>query len=155
MAHLVETDTIASWQDTESGDAAAGSIPSTGMDPEELTDVKNVVEQWNRLDAQIRKLRVALRERCVHQKKMGERILNFIQTHKLDGLNTSQGVIKTAVRRVKAPLKIQDVRAQVLALSTELTGEALVQRIFDGERPSVEKVSLRKVVPKVHMSLDV
>jgi hypothetical protein len=36
-----------------------------------------------------------------------------------------------------------------------LSGEELVKKIFEAERPVEEKKSLRRIVPKVSMSLDI
>ena len=124
--------------------------------PEELEIFKQQVAEWMKLDDSIRKLSVAIRERRVHQKALSTKVQEFMIKHGYDNLNTQQGRIRSNVRNVKQPLKLTDIRAKLLELGDQkLTGEEIIQRILDAERPTVEKQSLRRVVPKVSLSLDI
>lgn len=121
---------------------------------EELELFRQQVSEWMKLDDSIRKLTVAVRERKIHQQALGIKVQEFMQKFNYDNLNTQMGRIKANVRKVKQPLRLTDIREKILALQG-LTGEELVAKIFDEERPVTEKRSLRRVIPKVSLSLDI
>lgn len=121
---------------------------------DELEHFRQQVGEWMKLDDSIRKLTVAVRERKIHQQAIGIKIQEFMTRFKYDNLNTQMGRIKHNVRQVKQPLRLSDIREKILALQG-LTGEELVAKIFDEERPTSEKRSLRRVIPKVSLSLDI
>ncbi len=121
---------------------------------EELSLFRQRVSEWTKLDDIIRKLTTAIRERKVHQKAITQKIEEFMSKHGYDNLNTHQGRIQHKVRQVKQPLKLTDVRSMILE-NNGLSGEDLVKKIFEAERPVEEKKSLKRIVPKVSMSLDI
>ncbi len=121
---------------------------------EELQHFRQQVSEWMKLDDSIRKLSVAVRERKIHQQALGIKIQEFMIKFKYDNLNTQTGRIKSNVRQVKQPLRLADIREKILSLRG-LSGEELVAKIFDEERPTTEKRSLRRVIPKVSLSLDI
>lgn len=121
---------------------------------EEMELFRQQVSEWMKLDDSIRKLTVAVRERKIHQQALGIKVQEFMQKFNYDNLNTQAGRIKANVRKVKQPLRLTDIREKILALQG-LTGEELVAKIFDEERPVTEKRSLRRVIPKVSLSLDI
>lgn len=121
---------------------------------EDLNLFRQRVSEWMKLDDTIRKLTIALRERKVHQRAVTQKIQEFMSTYGYDNLNTQQGRIQHKVRQVKQPLKLNDVKSKILEYQN-LSGEELIKKIFDAERPIEEKKSLRRIVPKVSMSLDV
>lgn len=121
---------------------------------EDLTLFRQRVSEWMKLDDTIRKLSTALRERKVHQRAITQKIQEFMSTYGYDNLNTQQGRIQHKTRQVKQPLKLNDVKSKIMEYKG-LSGEELVKKIFDAERPVEEKKSLRRIVPKVSMSLDV
>lgn len=120
---------------------------------EELQHFRQQVSEWMKLDDSIRKLSVAVRERRIHQQALAIKVQEFMIKFKYDNLNTQLGRIKSNVRQVKQPLRLSDIREKILALQG-LSGEQLVAKIFDEERPTTEKRSLRRVIPKVSLSLD-
>lgn len=121
---------------------------------DEMELFRQQVSEWMKLDDSIRKLTVAVRERKIHQQALGIKVQEFMQKFNYDNLNTQAGRIKANVRKVKQPLRLTDIREKILALQG-LTGEELVAKIFDEERPVTEKRSLRRVIPKVSLSLDI
>jgi hypothetical protein len=121
---------------------------------EDLNLFRQHVGEWMKLDDTIRKLSIALRERKVHQRAITQKIQEFMSSYGYDNLNTQQGRIQQKVRQVKQPLKITDVKSKILEYQN-LSGEELVKKIFEAERPMEEKKSLRRIIPKVSMSLDV
>jgi hypothetical protein len=121
---------------------------------EDLSLFRQRVSEWTKLDDVIRKLTTALRERKVHQKAITQKIEEFMSNYGYDNLNTQQGRIQHKVRQVKQPLKLADVRTMILE-HNGLSGEDLIKKIFEAERPIEEKKSLKRIVPKVSMSLDI
>jgi len=120
---------------------------------DELETFKQQVSEWTKLDDQIKKLGIAIRERKIHQRALTNKIQEFMFQHNYDNLNTHSGRIKATIRQVKQPLKLAEIREKILALHN-LSGEDLIAQIFDAERPTTEKRSLRRVMPKVSLSLD-
>lgn len=137
--------------DTFVDDIVEDNQPPTEEDMEMF---REQVSEWSKLDDQVRKLTIAIRERRIHQRALTNRIQDFMFKHGYDNLNTNAGKIKASVRQVRQPLKLAEIREKILALRN-LSGEELVAQIFEGDRPTVEKKSLRRVIPKVSLSLDV
>jgi len=71
-----------------------------------------------------------------------------------DNLNTAQGRIVHSVRKSKQPIKINEIREIIMQKKT-LSGEELFKAIFEKERPTIEKQSIRRIIPKVSMSLEI
>jgi len=137
------------------GTTAGAEPPAIPPTEEEMDDFKQKVADWARMDDQIKKLSVAVRERRVHQKALGAQIQEFMMRFRYDDLNTRSGIIRSNVRVVPVPLKMKDVRARILEVIGEEHGEEIADKVFAAERPLVEKRSLRRIVPKVSMSLDI
>jgi len=129
---------------------------TTGPTPtdEELDLFRQRVAEWTKIDDVIRKLTNAIRERRIHQKAITQKIEDFMAKYGYDNLNTQQGRIQHKVRQVKQPLKLNNVRTMILE-NTGISGEELVKKIFEAERPVEERKSLRRIIPKVSMSLDI
>lgn len=121
---------------------------------EEVKEFRAFVNEWIKMDEQIRKLSIALRERKVHLKAMSENIHKFMSRHGYDNLNTSQGRILNSVRKVKEPIKLMEIK-EFLLEKKHLTGEELFKELFEKERPVKQTHSIRRVVPKVSMNLDI
>lgn len=120
---------------------------------EEFEMFKQQMSQWLKLDDQVRKLSIAIRERRTQQRALAEKIQEFMIKFKYDDVNTTVGRVKSNVRQAKVPLKIGDIREKIVEMR-HLSGDELVEAIFAAERPIVEKRSLRRIIPKVSMSLD-
>jgi|APGre2960657373_1045057.scaffolds.fasta_scaffold08512_3 hypothetical protein len=130
--------------------------PAEKPTDEEFSQFKDQVKEWTALDEQIKKLSVALRERRIHQRALGNSVQEFMRRFDYEKLETQNGRINSIIRMVQQPLKVADIRDQIIALCDEgLKGEALVSRIFDATRPMVERRSLRRSVPKVSLRLDI
>jgi len=121
--------------------------------PEELEEFKARVAEWTKLDDQVRKLIIAVKERRTHQKALSDGIQIFMNKYGYDNLNTNYGRIIHSVRKVKQPLKISEIKDLITKENT-LSGENLIKAIFETERPTHEKQIIRRVIPKVSMSLD-
>ena len=121
---------------------------------EEMDDLRAQMAQWVKIDDQMRKLNVAMRERRTQQRALSSVIQAFMIKYKYDVLNTAGGPqIKTTVRKVKAPVRLAQVRQKLMDLKGENEGGELVKKIFD-ERQVVERTSIRRIIPKVNTHLD-
>lgn len=121
---------------------------------DELKDFRSLVNEWIKMDEQIRKLSIALRERKVHLKALSENMQKFMSRFGYDNLNTNQGRIVNSVRKIKEPIKMLEIK-EFLLEKKHLTGEQLFKEIFEKERPVKQSSSIRRVVPKVSMHLDI
>jgi hypothetical protein len=120
--------------------------------PDELEEFKNQVSQWIHFDDQVRKLTIAVKERKRAMNALTPMIQAFMIKYNYDDLNTQSGKIRASKRTVRAPIKLSDVKTKLLELDS---GEDIVKQIFEAERPTVEKTSLRRIIPKVSLSLDI
>lgn len=121
---------------------------------EELVEFKNRVSEWTKLDDQVRKLIIAVKERRTHQKALSDGIQQFMTKYGYDNLNTNYGRIVHSVRKVKQPIKLSEIR-ELIIRENALKGDELVKLIFDSERPVVQKQMIRRLIPKVSMSLEI
>jgi hypothetical protein len=139
---------------TVSKDDLVASITTKKIEPnsEELDDFKNIVSEWFKYDDQIRKLVIAIKERKNHQKFLNTKIQEFMFKYEYNDLNTQHGRIKSKSREVKVPIKITDIKDKIIQYK-DLSGEELLNQIFNDERPKVMKQSLSRIIPKVSLTL--
>lgn len=141
-------------------DTSSSSAPTPKPSDEETVMFKQQVAEWLKLDDQVRKLNIAIKERRTHQKALTTKVQQFMIKYGYDNLNTNQGVIKSNVRTVRQPLKLGDVRCKIDELyatvdqSLQAPLRKIVEDIFEAERPTVTKQSLNRRIPKVSMSLE-
>jgi hypothetical protein len=128
--------------------AGAPAPPSA----DELQEFRQQVEEWIKMDEQVRKLLVAARERRTKQRALAAIIQNFMISHAYDNLSTSHGRIVSSVRVVKVAAKPAEIKRRLLELQGP-AAEPLVRQLFEDDRPTVEKKSLRRIVPKVPQGL--
>ena len=121
---------------------------------EELADFKAQVAEWTKIDDQIKKLNIAIRERRLHQKVLSDGIKTFMTKFGYGNLNTNQGRILHTVKTVKQPLKINEIR-QIILDNIHSTPEELFKKIFESERPVIKKESIKRVIPNVSMHLEI
>lgn len=119
---------------------------------EELDTFKNLVNDWFKYDDQIRKLVIAIKERKNYQKALNNKIEEFMFNYKYNDLNTQHGRIKANIKETKVPIKIPEIKDKIIKYK-ELSGEELLKQIFNEERPKVMKKNLRRVIPKVSLTL--
>jgi len=120
---------------------------------EEMEDFRAQVNEWIRIDDQVKKLMVAVRERRTQQRALANAIQTFMIRYGYDNLSTQHGRITSSVRSVKIPVKHADIREKLVQLKGDEEGGALVRKIFEDDRPMIEKKSLRRIIPKVSTHL--
>jgi hypothetical protein len=136
------------------GDFVEDIINNERQEPteEELDNFKNLVNDWFKYDDQIRKLITAIKERKNYQRVLNNKIQDFMFKFKYNDLNTQHGRIKTNVKEVKAPIKINDIKTKIIQYK-DLSGEDLLKRIFEDDRETIVKKNIRRVIPKVSLTL--
>lgn len=120
---------------------------------EELDTFKVFVNDWFKYDDQMRKLQIALKERKNYQKTLGQKIQNFMIKYEYNDLNTQHGRIRSTVRETKAPVKLKDVKDQ-LVNNPSMTGQELYDIIFNSEREKTVKKRITRQLPRVSMALE-
>ncbi len=130
------------------------SIVSDKPEPteEELDSFKNLVNDWFKYDDQIRKLIIAIKERKNYQKALNNKIQDFMFKYQYEDLNTQHGRIKSKAKPTKIPIKITEIKDKILKFNN-LSGEDLLKQIFIEDRPIVVKKSIRRVIPKVSLTI--
>jgi len=126
--------------------------PRVEPSEEELDTFKNLVNDWFKYDDQIRKLVIAIKERKNYQRVLNNKIQEFMFKFQYNDLNTQHGRIKTNVKEMKAPIKINEIKNKIIQYK-ELSGEDLLKRIFEEDREMIVKKNIRRIIPKVSLTL--
>lgn len=122
---------------------------------EELDTFKNLVNEWFKLDDMIRKLAVALKERKNHQRALNNKIEDFMFKYKYNDLNTQNGRLKATVKTQHKPVNIKEIKS-ILENNKDLNGQELLEKIFNkDDRPVTTKKVIKRIIPKVSLSLDI
>ena len=130
-------------------------INKTEPTKEELDTFKNLVMEWFKYDDIIRKLVVALKERKNHQRVLNNKIEDFMFRYNYNDLNTQSGRLKATVRTSHKPINIKEIK-EILENNKDLKGEELLSKIFNKEdRPLTTKKVIKRIMPKVSLSLDI
>ena len=119
---------------------------------EELETFKNLVNDWFKYDDQIRKLKIAMKERKNYQRVLNNKIEDFMFSYKYNDLNTQHGRIKTNIKECKVPIKMNDIKTKIIQYNN-LSGEELLKRIFEEDRETIVKKNIKRIIPKVSLSL--
>ena len=119
---------------------------------EELESFKNLVNDWFKYDDQIRKLKIAMKERKNYQRVLNNKIEEFMFNFKYNDLNTQHGRIKTNMKECVVPIKMNDIKTKIIQYK-ELSGEELLKRIFEEDRQTVMKKNIKRIIPKVSLTI--
>jgi hypothetical protein len=130
-------------------------INNTEPTKEELETFKNLVSEWFKYDDIIRKLEVALKERKTIQRALNSKIEDFMFSYKYNDLNTQNGRIKATTRTVQKPVNLKEVRT-IIENHKDMKGDELLDLIFNkSDRPKTTKKVIKRIIPKVSLSLDI
>jgi hypothetical protein len=122
---------------------------------EELDTFKNLVGEWFKYDDIIRKLVVALKERKTLQKALNSKIEDFMFKYNYNDLNTQNGRIKATKRETYKPINLKEIK-DIIENNKELRGDELLAKIFNkDDRPLIMKKTIKRIIPKVSLSLDI
>ena len=130
-------------------------INKTEPSEDELDNFKNLVSEWFKYDDSIRKLVIAIKERKNYQRSLNNQIQDFMFKYKYNDLNTQNGRIKANIKEVPKPINIKDIKTRILEFK-DLSGSELLEKVFSmDDRPIVEKKTIKRIIPKVSLSLDI
>jgi len=130
-------------------------ISKTEPTKEELETFKNLVSEWFKYDDFIRKLIIALKERKNHQRALNNKIEDFMFKYNYNDLNTQNGRLKAVERKTHKPINIREIK-EILEQNKDLKGEELLSKIFNkDDRPITTKKMIKRIIPKVSLSLDI
>lgn len=140
VQNYLSTATAASSSEGEEEEEV--SVP----DEEELHTFKGQVRAWMELDEGIKQAKSALKTRNETKKALTTRILEFMQKHDIDDLNTREGKLSLRKTMVAAePLSQKRIKAELLRLHEPTrTAQELTALIFE-DREKVAKPTLRRI----------
>ena len=119
---------------------------------DELQDFKNKMAEWLKMDEQITKLSIAIRERRRLQNALSGYIKEFMFKFNYNDVSINNAKVKARQREALVPLKVNDIKAKLLEYK-DLKGEELVNKIFDNREKKVVN-TVKRVVPKIkHLEL--
>jgi len=122
---------------------------------EELDTFKNLVGEWFKYDDVIRKLVVALKERKTLQKALNSKIEEFMFKYNYVDLNTQNGRIKATERKTHKPINLKEIK-DIIENNKDLKGDELLAKLFNkDDRPLIMKKTIKRIIPKVSLSLDI
>lgn len=93
-----------------------------------------------------------MKERKNYQRVLNSKIEQFMFNYKYNDLNTQHGRIKTNVKECKVPIKMNDIKTKIMQYNN-LSGEELLKQIFEEDRTTVVKKNIRRVIPKVSLTI--
>ena len=119
---------------------------------DELQDFKNKMAEWLKMDEQINKLSIAIRERRKLQNALSGYIKDFMFKFNYNDVSINNAKVKARQRETLVPLRVNDIKAKLLEYK-DLKGEELVNKIFDNREKKVVN-TVKRVVPKIkHLEL--
>ncbi len=119
---------------------------------DELQDFKNKMAEWLKMDEQINKLSIAIRERRRLQNALSGYIKEFMFKFNYNDVSINNAKVKARQRETLVPLRVNDIKAKLLEYK-DLKGEELVNKIFDNREKKVVN-TVKRVVPKIkHLEL--
>jgi hypothetical protein len=83
---------------------------------------------------------------------LNNKIEEFMFNYKYNDLNTQDGRIKTNVKECIVPIKMNDIKTKIIQFK-ELSGEELLKRIFDEDRQTIVKKNIKRIIPKVSLTI--
>lgn len=110
----------------------------------QMEDFSQSVAMWLKLDTEISRLMLALRERRAAKLQLTQHILSFMTKFGIDDLDTLECRISCRVRRVKTPLPYRTIQERLAGIyaNDPITARSITAAVFNRDR--VEKVSLRR-----------
>lgn len=111
--------------------------------PEELEDFKNKVNEWCKVDDQIKRLMIGIRERKKMQQALDVYIKDFMFTYNFHHVNVNNSKISARKKEYLSPITVNDVKRNIIE-NNNLSGEELINFIFDPERREKKKKKLLK-----------
>jgi hypothetical protein len=115
------------------------------IDEKIFEEFKNNVKTWIDIDTQVKRLRAAIAIRKRMQDELNEKILDFMNKHNIEDLNTREGVLRYKTSNVKAPLSQKTIKARITETFSHDTDTVdKIMQIFN-TRESMQRSTLRRL----------
>ena len=116
---------------------------------EEFDDFRNKMSEFIKLDDQIKKLMIAIRERKRAQTVLNSYIREFMFKFNYHDVNFDNCKIKARKKEVLAPIRVSEIKTKLIEYK-DMKGEELVEVIFNNpNREKKTKETLQRVIPRI------
>lgn len=110
-----------------------------------LEQFKSNVKQWMELDKEIKRLQGAIKVRKGRQHTLNEKILDFMNVHNIEDLNTKEGVLRYKCKTVVRSLPQKEVRTKLFEkFSNDPNTLESIKQVFE-EKKQKEVSNLRRL----------
>ena len=117
---------------------------------DELDDFKNKINEWCKIDDQIKKLMIAIKERKKVQNAFNVYIKEFMFKFDYHDVNVNNCRIVAKKKEYLTPVSVNDMKKNILENKT-LSGDDLINVIFDPtKRIKKEKESIKRILPPIN-----
>ena len=129
-----------------------GNIYQENMNEDEFQfykdELKNNVKQYLEIDDQIKALNKALTERRKQKTKLAEDILGTMKKFEIDNMNTKNGRLVYSVSKNTPSLNKKNLLSGLNIYFNDMDKASEASTIVLKNRPTVEKVKLKRIVSK-------
>jgi hypothetical protein len=116
---------------------------------EELEDFKNKINEWCKIDDQIKKLSIAIKERKKMQNALNSYIKDFMFKFNYHDVNVNNCRITAKKKEYLRPISVNDMKKNILE-NKNLSGDDLINVIFDPEkREKKQKETIKRILPRI------
>lgn len=136
-------------EDEGGEDEEEGALPDDSARPGAYTleDFKADVRTWIELDDSIKTLQSAIRERRQEKGQITKRVMEFMDRHDIEDLNTKSGRIRYKTNVVRTPISQSMIKERISSFfgGDASTAAMLTRTLFEDGREPVERSSLRRL----------
>jgi hypothetical protein len=116
---------------------------------EELDDFKNKLNEWVKMQIQVDRLNIAIKERKKMQQALDLYIKEFMFRFNYKDINIDNCKITARKKEYLVPITVNDMKKNILD-NSELKGTQLIEFIFNSEkREKRSKESIKRILPKI------
>jgi hypothetical protein len=112
-----------------------------------LEDFKEYVRKYMEIDNWLKKAQTVIKEKKKIKDKLSLIITKFMIDNDIEDLNSRFGKISCRVKQTKQPITTKNIKEKLTDYfkHDETKCKQLIQRVFEDDRPIIEKVSLRRL----------
>lgn len=108
----------------------------------------DTVRKYVEIDNSIKQLKDEIKKFTDSKKKCQEFILEYLSTSEEQQIEITDGLLKRDVKKTQAPLKKETIQSTLTRIvGDNVKASQMVEEIYKA-RPTIEKVSLRRIKPK-------
>jgi len=112
-----------------------------------LEEFKNYVRKWFEYDNFIKKAKEIIKEKTKSRDKLTDIISKFMCKYDIEDLNTKDGKIRCKKNIVKLPINQKVIKERINDYFKENENQKndIMNKIYNDERKTIEKISLRRL----------